>query len=246
MTAHDNPAQDSSATTPWSASGGTAVSSGQTSAYALKALRGDKAGERSGAHPVLPDMAAPVAQPGASGAHAKPTTSSGAHAKPPAALVDRWAVARSADFTCDIDTRPAVEPKKRTDDSVVGSITGFFKRCTSWLNEGERKHEEPMRTRAGLKVVTDPTPADGSLISLQYDERKPATATHRNKAKERSVREQAQRLAAAPDEDPPTASGLTQRILEKQRQMAEVERQRAQEAKAEAAQVTILRRRSDG
>ncbi len=233
MTAPDASRPPLSDATTWSSSGGTAVSSGQTSAYALKALRGDQ----SGAH--QPPTAA------TSGAHAKPATS-GAHAKPPAALSDRWAISSGDDFTCAVDTRPeAKAPAKRNDGSVVGSITGFFKRCTSWLNEPEKKTELSVRTRTGLKVVTDATPADGSLISLQYDEHKPATATHRNKAKERAVREQAQRLAAVPDEDPPTASGLTRRIIDKQRQMAEIERQRAEEAKAEAAQVTILRRRSE-
>ncbi|HYE05327.1 MAG TPA: hypothetical protein VEL07_07330 [Planctomycetota bacterium] len=245
MTAPDAPRPPSSDTGPWPSTTGTAVSSGQTSAYALKALQGEPPAARSGAYPRPIDASA-------SGAHAKPDSSvmharpasSAAHAQPPAAPPDRWAIARAEDFTCDVDTRTVAAPRRSGDDSVVGSITGFFKRCASWLNEKEKKHEEPMRTRSGMKVVTDPTPADGTLISLQYAERTAAAGARRDRAKEREVRKEAQRLAAAPDADPPTAA-VTRRILEKQRQMAEVERQRAQAAKAEAAEVTILRRRDD-
>lgn len=242
MTAPDASPPPTPDANAWSSTGATAVSSGQTSAFALKALRGDE----SGAHPKLDAAASGAhARPAASGGFAKPA-GSGAHAKPATALSDRWAITRDDDFSCSVDARPEAKPTgRRADGSVVGSITGFFKRCTSWLNEPEKKTELPARTRAGLKVVTDPTPVDGTLISLQHAERKPTTSIHRDKSKERAVREQAQRLAAVPESDQAPGSDLTRRIIAKQRQMADVERLREQEAKAEAAQVTILRRRTD-
>src|SRR4051812_9841959 len=189
----------------WTEDGGaTAVSSGQTSAYGLQALP-DQSGAHaalasSGAYPALvpvptgalpPPVAVDRRKTPATNSVAAPSPMPAAPAAPTAVTLDqRWGLTKKGIEDIESGAYQAL-PRHDEGGGVFGPITALIRRCKAWLNE----EDKTKRSRIGMKVVIDETPSEGSVISLTRPERRQTERNVRDKARERAVRAEAQRLA---------------------------------------------------